>query len=140
MDKNSNKDRSKKNKHDEKNWLEWLVFGISLVMLLAIFGYLGYQVKTYDATDPEVLVEASYDPSEMIPNRYQVTVTNKGGITAEEVITEFTLYSGGKEKETSELQIAFSPKDSKREGWVTFSGEPTTSDSVAARVKSYKKP
>jgi uncharacterized protein (TIGR02588 family) len=140
MDNNRKEDRNKENKQDEKNWLEWLVFGISLVLLLAIFGYLGYQVKTYDPTDPEVLVEARHDPTEEMPNRYHVTITNKGGTTAEEVITEFILYSGGKEKEKSELQIAFAPKDSKREGWVTFSGEPAASDSVAARVKSFKEP
>ena len=140
MDNKSKEDSNKEKKHDEKNWLEWLVFGISLLLLLAIFGYLGYQVKTHDTTDPDVLVEANYDPSENAPNRYQVTIMNKGGTTAEEVTAEFILYSGGKEKEKSELQIAFSPKNSRREGWVTFSGEPATSDSVAARVKSFKKP
>ncbi|MER2997528.1 hypothetical protein [Pontibacter populi] len=140
MDTHHQKDKQKDNNHDEKNWLEWLVFGISLLMLLAIFGYLGYQVKTYNPSDPEVMVEARHDPSAESPNRYQVTVMNKGGTTAEEVIAEFTLFSNGKEKETSELQIAFAPKDSKREGWVIFSVQPTASDSVVARVKSFKKP
>ncbi|WP_162425716.1 hypothetical protein [Pontibacter pudoricolor] len=140
MNKHTDKGRDSENKDDEKNWLEWLVFAVSLLLLLGIFGYLGYQVKTYDPTDPKVFAKARHDPSEEAPNRYQVTITNKGGTTAEEVISEFILYSNGEEKEKSELQIAFSPKDSKREGWVTFSGEPAASDSVVARVKSFKKP
>ncbi|MBJ6116607.1 hypothetical protein JAO76_00265 [Pontibacter sp. BT310] len=140
MNNNRNRDKNKENKDDEKNWLEWLVFAVSLLLLLGIFGYLGYMVKTYDPTDPKVFAKASHDPSEEAPNRYQVTITNKGGTTAEEVIAEFILYSNGKEMDKSELQIAFAPRDSKREGWVTFSGEPAVSDSVVARVKSFKKP
>ncbi|MBC5772670.1 hypothetical protein H8S95_01230 [Pontibacter sp. KCTC 32443] len=131
-----------KRKHnpDEKNWLEWLVFCVSLLLLLSILGYLVYQVSSYKAQDPDVYAEAQPDPSVMAPNRYQVAVYNKGGSTAEEVITEFILYTDGKEKEKAELMTAFSPKDSKQEGWVIFSGQPSDKDSVVARIVSFKKP
>ena len=133
-------DKDKDNNQDQKNWLEWMVFSISLLMLLAILGYLGYQVLTYKAMDPEVYAEAKHDPSELAPNRYKVTVHNTGGTTAEEVIVEFKLYEKGETLEESELQIAFSPKESKREGWVIFRNNPQAADSVIARVVSYKKP
>lgn len=132
--------QQEKHNDDKKNWLEWLVFGVSLVMLLAILGYLIYQTAKYSYKDPEVYAKGVPDPSEMAPNRYKVTVYNKGGTTAEQVIVEFTLYSQGQEPEVSELTIPFSPKESEREGWVIFRNSPESADSVVARIVSYKKP
>lgn len=128
------------NRNDQKNWLEWLVFGLSLLLLLSILGYLVYQTITHKPGEPDIYAEAKADPSKLSPNRYMVTVYNKGGATAEEVIVEFILYKAGEELEKSELQIAYSPKESKREGWVTFTSDPQAADSVIARVVSYKKP
>ncbi len=137
-------DQQKKDKtgqgQDQKNWLEWLVFSVSLLMLLTIVGYLVYQAVQYKPEAPEIYAEAVADPSELAPNRYKVTVSNQGGTTAEEVIVEFKLYKAGEELEASELQIAFAPKESQREGWVIFSNNPADADSVVARVVSYKKP
>jgi len=131
---------TQKSRHDEKNWLEWLVFCISLLLLLGILGYLVYEVSNYKPTDPDVYAIVKPDPSEHAPNRYQVTIANKGGTTAEEVMVEFILYRAGKEIEKSELMIAFSPKDSEKQGWINFSGKPEKADSVATRVVSFKKP
>ncbi|MBB6611712.1 hypothetical protein H7F15_11740 [Pontibacter sp. Tf4] len=136
----SKEKRQEEHKDDRKNWLEWLVFGLSLAMLLGILGYLTYQTVIYKNTDPEVYAKGVPDPSELAPNRYKVTVYNKGGTTAEAVIVEFTLYSQGQEPEVSELTIPFSPKESEREGWVIFRSSPATADSVVARIVSYKKP
>lgn len=137
MEKDTN---SARNRHDEKNWLEWLIFCLSLLLVLGILGYLVYQVINFKPTDPDVYAEATFDPSEHAPNRYKVKVYNKGGITAEEVLAEFILYKAGKAQEKSELLVAFSPKDSESEGWVTFSGKPANADSVASRIVSYKSP
>ncbi|HEY4650782.1 MAG TPA: hypothetical protein VIG72_05175 [Pontibacter sp.] len=125
---------------DEKNWLEWLVFCISLLLVSGIFAYLVYQVIGYTSEEPDVFAEAHAAPSRLSPNRYRVTVYNKGGATAEEVIVDFTLFKAGEELERSEMQIPFSPVDSKREGWVIFSNNPAQADSLVARVVSYKKP
>jgi len=136
------KDREKQSNQneDQKNWLEWMVFGVSLALLLTVFGYLVYQVINYTPQDPEVYAKGVPDPSEMEPNRYKVIVYNKGGTTAEEVTVEFTLYKNGDPEEVSELVIPFSPKDSERTGWVLFTTSPAAADSVIARIVSYEKP
>lgn len=125
---------------DQKNWLEWLVFGISLLLLLSVLGYLVYQVINYKPQDPEIYAKGVPDPSELAPHRYKVTIHNKGGTTAEEVVVEFTLYKDGESAEESDLTIPFSPKDSERTGWVIFRTDPVAADSVVARIVSYKKP
>ena len=133
-------DKQNNNGTDQKNWLEWLVFGLSLLLLLSILGYLVYQTMVHKPGEPDIYAEAKADPSRLSPNRFKVSVYNQGGATAEEVLVEFILYKTGEELEKSELLIAFSPKQSKREGWVTFTNNPQVADSVIARVVSYKKP
>ena len=140
-------DDNKKNKRenragdgDDKNALEWTVFAISLVLVLSIVAYLGYQVYTEEPGTPDLVVEYYHDPSEHAPQRYRVVVHNRGDETAEEVLVELALERGDEELETAELAIAFAPKESKREGWVGFREEIRQGDTLVARVMSYKKP
>ncbi|GAB3200039.1 uncharacterized protein (TIGR02588 family) [Pontibacter aydingkolensis] len=129
------------NQHEEKkNWLEWTVFGISLLLVLAILGYLGYQTYTRKPSTPDLIVQSWPDPTNNSPNRYHIQLKNKGGTTAETVIIELALMKGGKEVEKAQLQIDFAPQESKREGWVGFRSNPGEADTLISRVVSYKKP
>ncbi|MCP2045475.1 hypothetical protein [Pontibacter sp. HSC-36F09] len=125
---------------DDKNGLEWTVFGVSLVLVLTILAYLSYMTYTHEPSSPDLTLEYYHDPSANAPHRYRVVVHNRGGETAEEVQVELTTESGGEEVESAELSIAFSPKDSKREGWVNFKEDPASADTLVARVVSYKRP
>ncbi|MDX5483181.1 MAG: hypothetical protein LPK07_15990 [Hymenobacteraceae bacterium] len=125
---------------DEKNWLEWTVFGISLLLVLSIIGYLAYQTYTRKPSTPDLLVQVRPDPSDHAPTRYHVLLQNKGGATAEEVLVELVLMKGGEEVESAELQLPFVPQESKREGWVSFKNDPNQADTITTRVVSYKKP
>ena len=69
-----------------------------------------------------------------------LTATNRGDETAEGVQIEVVLESGGEEKETGEFEIAFLPRHSSREGWVTFETDPRTVEQMKARVLGFEKP
>ncbi|GGG13303.1 hypothetical protein [Pontibacter amylolyticus] len=138
IDKKQQSDRA--GDDDDKNALEWTVFGVSLVLVLAILVYLSYMAYTHKPSTPDLAVEYYSDPSANAPHRYRVVVENRGGETAEEVQVELTTERGGEEVERAELSIAFSPKDSKREGWVNFKEDPASADTLMARVVSYKRP
>lgn len=116
------------------------MFGVSLVLVLAILVYLSYMTYTHEPSSPDLTVAYYHDPSANAPRRYRVVVENKGGETAEEILVELILESGGAEVESAELSIAFSPKESKREGWVNFKEDPASADTLVARVVSYKRP
>lgn len=149
MEKNSEQQEYKENdqqleednQHEEKkNWLEWSVFALSIVLVLGVLGYLVYQAYNHKASTPDLYVQIWSEPSANAPNRYHILLENKGGTTAEEVTVELVLMKDGEEMEKAQLQIPFAPQESKREGWVNFTKDPAKADTVSSRVVSYKKP
>jgi len=107
----------------EKNTLEWTVFGVALILLLATLAHLVREAFTAGASPPELVVNLG------IPKRVEegfqvpVTVANRGDRTAEGVSVTISLALAA-EREEAALTIAFLPPRSRREGWVTFRGDP----------------
>lgn len=137
MGENNKKDAEGK---DRKNALEWVVFGVSLLLVLGVLGYWTYQAFLTGPASPDLYVEKWPAPTEQNPYRYRVVIHNKGGHTAESAMVEVALKQNGQVTERAQLQISFVPEESKREGWVNFYTDPAKADTVVARVMSYKKP
>ncbi|MCJ8163446.1 hypothetical protein MKJ04_01245 [Pontibacter sp. E15-1] len=134
------KEKENKETKDPKNLLEWGVFTVGLVLVLAIFAYLGYETYTHAPMSPELSVEYWPAPTKAQPYRYHVLVRNTGGETAESVTLELVMQQGSTVIERSELQIMYVPQESEREGWINFSRKPATANAVSARIMSYQKP
>ena len=124
----------------KKNWLEWIVFGIGLLLTLALVGYLIYSAVTYKAGTPDITVSYKHDPAERSPCRYLVTVKNHGGETAETVMVKAILYKSGEKYIENHIEFAFVPKHSERTGWVVFQEQAGPSDSISVVIGGYKKP
>ena len=122
----------------KKNWLEWLVFAVSFVLVLCTLGYLVYDGATSAKTRANIELELGKQQSQA--NRFiiPVLVTNSGDTTAETVQIEVTLENSGKEQESAQLEIGFLPRHSKREGWVTFQTDPRTVQETKARVLGFE--
>ena len=131
--------RKQKANNSGKNVLEIIVFIISSLFVSAVVVYLIIMTVNHKTSPPDFSVEFAAEPLNN-KNIYHVWLQNNGGETAENVKIELELFRNGESLEKSELEMQFSPQKSKREGWVTFSGDPSPSDSVTARVLSYKKP
>jgi uncharacterized protein (TIGR02588 family) len=129
-----------KKKRLEKNWFEWIIFSVGLVLVLATLGYLAYDAATI--TDAPPTLEARAGASLERPHNFIIPVTliNHGDQTAEGVLVEVVLESGGQEKERGEMTIAFLPRRSRREGWVAFQTDPRNVERIKARVMGYEKP
>jgi len=124
----------------KKNWVEWAVFGVSLVLVLFTLVYLTYDAVTLGDAPPSMEIRTG-TPLER-PNNYivPVIVINHGDQTAEGVIVEVVLETNGEEKERAEFDIAFLPRRATREGWVTFQTDPRMAVQIKARVLGYEKP
>ena len=118
-----------------KNLLEWIVFGISLILITAVVGLLVVEEIRSPERPPNLRVTLG----EAVPGgdgtyRLPVTVRNEGGQTAEQARLEVTLQSGGREIERAELTMAFVPRDSSRRGWVILQHDPRCCEVSAAAV------
>jgi uncharacterized protein (TIGR02588 family) len=106
----------------EKNTLEWTVFGIGLILVMATLGYLLREASTTGSSPPELVVHLGTPRRVTEGFQVPVTVVNRGDRAAEGVSVMVTL--AAKEREEAVLNIAFLPHQSRREGWVTFRGDP----------------
>ena len=124
----------------EKNWLEWIVFACSLLIVAGTLGYLIYDVATLSDAPPTITFKLGQPQPQSNHFIVPVSVTNRGDQTAEGVHVEVTLENSGKEQENAEFEIAFLPRHSTREGWVTFKTDPRTVEQMQARVLGFEKP
>ena len=124
----------------QKNWFEWVVFGLGLALVGAALGYLAYDAATMTDAPPSIEVRTG-EPLRREHNFVvPVTLTNHGDQTAEGVQVEVVLESGGQEKERAEFTVAFLPRRSTREGWAAFQTDPGTAERIRARVTGFEKP
>jgi uncharacterized protein (TIGR02588 family) len=123
----------------EKNWLEWIVFALSLILVLSTLGYLIYAGVSMGQQPPSIQVRLGTPEQRQFNFIVPVTVVNHGDETAEGVKIEVLLESGGEEKARGEVEIPFLPRHATREGWVTFEQDPRTAQ-LKARVLGYQKP
>jgi len=124
----------------EKNWLEWAVFGVGLVLVVSTLAYLVYDGATSADAPPEIEVRLGEPrrggPGFLVP----VTVFNRGGETAGGVTVEVVLEGAGSpEPERGEFTLAFLPRRGTREGWVAFRSDPRAGR-LTARALGYERP
>jgi uncharacterized protein (TIGR02588 family) len=124
----------------QKNWVEWVVFAVGLVLVMSTLAYLAYDAATITDAPPSIEVRTG-EPLQR-PHNFiiPISLTNHGDQTAEGITVEVVLESGGAEKERGEFTIAFLPRRSTREGWVAFQTDPRTVEQIKARVTGYEKP
>ena len=123
----------------QKNWLEWSVFGIGLLLVVSTLGYLAYEGATMGNEPPNI--EVRLGPPEQRAQNFTVPVTvlNHGDQTASGVIIEVVLEQAGAEQARGQLELPFLPRHATREGWVTFDKDPRGAE-LKARVLGYEKP
>lgn len=119
------------------NILEWVVFGLGLLLILGVMACLVYQLSTHNPAPADLQVEFMHIPTPNNPHKYQLSVQNSGGKTAKNVIVELSLIKADAVLESSEIDFDYVPYTSKRIGWVVFSTNPAEADSVVSKVVSY---
>jgi uncharacterized protein (TIGR02588 family) len=124
----------------KKNSLEWAVFAVSLVLVVAVLGYLIYVGITGGDRPP--MIDVQLGAAERQGERFvvPVTVENSGDQVAENVTVEVELTLPSGEMETGSIDIDFLPRESTRNGWVTFLADPESATEVVIRVPGYKQP
>ena len=108
----------------DKNPLEWTVFGIGLVLVLATLGYLVQESITTRPGPPDVVARLGAVVASANGYLVPVEVANVGSATAEDVQVPIFLDLADGKQEEAQLTIAFLPRDSRRDGWISFRNDP----------------
>ena len=130
---NSNQSSPDESQHG-KNAVEWSVFGLSCVLVLATLGYLGFLALTDEQSPPTLKVEigepVERDGQVWVP----VTVENRGAATASNV--EIEVQAAG---QNAGFTLPHVPRRGQRRGWVGFE-PPLARQHIKARVSGYQAP
>jgi len=124
----------------KKNWLEWLVFAVGLVLSVGVVAFLTYEATTAGDTPPSMVVQLGAPERQAQHFAVPVAVTNEGDQTAEGVLIEVVLENGGVQQERAEFEIAFLPRGATRQAWAVFEADPSAGGQLKARVISYQEP
>lgn len=126
-------------KKPQKNWLEWVIFALSLVVVLGIASLLLYQVFSLGTkpADPHLQL----GPVEAHEGYFAVPVmiVNRGDETAENVHLAVELQRPGGETERGEFDLPYLPRRATRHAWVTFRHDPGEGK-LEPLVLGYEKP
>ena len=110
-------------KEEEKNWLEWLITGISSVIVLFTLGFMVHQIIYEDPTPPNLQITLGETTAKDSGFAIPVTIHNEGTKTAENVVIA-VFSKNGDAQEKAEITVQFLPGKSTAEGWVTFMAPP----------------
>jgi uncharacterized protein (TIGR02588 family) len=107
------------------NWLEWTVLGVSVVVLVAVVGFLVVDGLVDEGRPPEPVV--TLRPQEAYDGEHgwylPATVANRGDSAAEAVLLR-AVASVGDDVEEAEVTIDYLPSGTEVEVTFTFSAEP----------------
>lgn len=122
----------------KKNWLEWLVFGGSIVLVGCLLAYLAYAGVSGGDAPPDLVVELGAPMQQTQHFSIPILVTNQGDIPAEDVVVQVTL-DGSAKQEQAEFSVAYLPSGGSGAGWATFTSDPS-SGTLVTRVVGYTTP
>lgn len=123
----------------KKNWLEWLIFAMSLALICAMLGVLGYESRSLGNEPANPQIQLGQPEWRQSYFAVPVTVKNAGDQTAENVQLEVDLTLSNGQKETGKVNLHYLPRRATRDAWVTFQHDPSKGK-LEPRVVGYEKP
>ncbi len=126
-------------KKPKKNWLEWSVFALSLVLILATAGILIHEQLSLGEKPAEPHLKLGRPVARDGYFAVPVTVVNRGDETAANVHLSVVLHLPDGPEETAEFDLPYLPRRATREAWITFRQDPRAGK-LEPRVLGYQKP
>ncbi|MEC5292714.1 TIGR02588 family protein [Aurantimonas sp. C2-6-R+9] len=119
--------------------IEWIVGGISAVVVLAMIGFILFEAFSATGRTPRLAVTAGR--TETMANGFRIgfRAFNGGDAAAAEVTVEGSLMDGEETVETSEVTLDYVPGHSERRGALLFSKYPGQYR-LELNAKSYREP
>jgi uncharacterized protein (TIGR02588 family) len=120
-------------------WLEWVASGTGLVLVLGVFGVIGWQAFDGATMPPVITVEVDNVASVEGGYRVLFRARNRTGEAAAQVEIEGKVTAAGEDEETSKAILDYVPGHSARQGGLFFTRDPH-SGSLAVRAIGFATP
>jgi len=120
-------------------WLEWVASGIGLLLVLGIFGVIGWQAFNGASTPPAITVEVENVAPVEGGHRVLFRARNAAGGAAAQVEIEGNLSAAGTDPETSRVVLDYIPGHSERRGGLFFTRDPR-SGVLSVRAMGFSEP
>ena len=121
-----------------KNPLEWVVFGISCLLVFGALGFLLLTAVTRKDGPADLRIAVGEISTRGDSTHVQIILTNEGTKTAAAVKVHLTATYGTEERE-SDVDVDFVPRGGKREAIAVFSGTETPGK-ITPKVVGYVEP
>jgi uncharacterized protein (TIGR02588 family) len=120
-------------------WLEWVASGIGLLLVLGVFGVIGWQAFNGATMPPVIIVEVNNVASVEGGYRVLFRARNTAGKAAAQVEIEGTASTAAADAETSRVVFDYIPGHSERQGGLFFSRDPR-SGALSLRATGFSDP
>ena len=120
-------------------WLEWAAAGIGLLLVLGVFGVIGWQAFDGSDAPPAVTVEVESVTAVEGGHRVLFRARNTADKAASQVEIEGTVEAAGSDPETSRVVLDYIAGHSLREGGLFFTQDPR-SGSLTVRATGFATP
>lgn len=114
----------------ERTFAERITFVVSLLILILVFGVAGWVSITSNKDSPLIVVETRLEETRESGARFYVpvTITNEGGLTAQDVVVTGELDTGEGQPESGEVTITFLSGGESEEAELVFTADPNEGD------------
>ena len=120
-------------------WLEWVAADVGLLLVLGIFGVIGWQAFNGATVPPAITVKVENVAPVEGGYRVLFRVRNTGGEAAAQVGIEGKVSTAGADVETSQVVLDYVPGHSARQGGLFFTRDPRAG-TLAVRATGFTVP
>ena len=121
----------------EKNWLEWLIFVLSSIIVFSMATYLIFLAFTLGNEPPEMTAELGKPVRQRTGYAIPLTLKNSGDTTAQDV--QVTVRIEGSQPEEIQVEVDYVPRRSRRLAWARLKSDPQ-GRRMTAHVTGYAEP
>jgi uncharacterized protein (TIGR02588 family) len=126
-EKDDDKDKDEAKQGKERTAAEWVTFGVSVLILLALVGLVIFQALTRGNRPSTIKVEPMLEEVRQSEGAYYlpINITNDGDQAVGDVEIQMSLASEGSEPETIAFTVQFLAGGESQEETVVFSKDPS---------------
>jgi uncharacterized protein (TIGR02588 family) len=123
----------------EASWVEWTTGVVSLLLVLALLGWIGREALVKDSSAPDLRIDVTGISQSGALHRVEFELINDASYTAAAVKVVGELRGQNGDVEISDVTFDYAPAESRTRGGILFRGDPQAG-TLTIRPAGYTEP